>query len=80
MFDAARGRTRGLIVRREADGSFRRLGLVQYVFARVESIGKKGQFALFGFLCSSGVFPGMFWKIACDVDPLAYVRHILESD
>jgi hypothetical protein len=39
VYDATRGRTRGLIIRQEADGSYRRLGFAQFVFARAESVG-----------------------------------------
>jgi len=41
VFDATRGRSRGLIVREEADGNFRRLGFAQFVFTRAENIGMR---------------------------------------
>ena len=41
VFDATRGRSRGLIVRPEADGNFRRLGFAQFVFARAATVGMR---------------------------------------
>lgn len=41
VFDATRGRSRGLIVRQEADGNFRRLGFAQFVFARAATVGMR---------------------------------------
>lgn len=41
VFDATRGRSRGLIVRQEANGNFRRLGFAQFVFARAATVGMR---------------------------------------
>ena len=41
VYDATRGRSRGLIVRQEADGNFRRLGFAQFVFARAATVGMR---------------------------------------
>jgi hypothetical protein len=39
VFDATRGRSRGLIVRQETNDNFRRLGFAQFVFARAATVG-----------------------------------------
>lgn len=41
VFDATRGRSRGLIVREEANGNFRRPGFAQFVFARAATVGMR---------------------------------------
>jgi hypothetical protein len=41
VYDATCGRSRGLIVRQEADGNFRRLGFAQFVFARAATVGMR---------------------------------------
>jgi hypothetical protein len=41
LFDATRGRSRGLIVQQEANGNFRRLGFAQFVFARAATVGMR---------------------------------------
>lgn len=41
VYDATRGRSRGLIVPQEADGNFRRLGFAQFVFARAATVGMR---------------------------------------
>jgi hypothetical protein len=41
VYDVTCGRSRGLIVRQEADGNFRRAGFAQFVFTRAESVGMR---------------------------------------
>lgn len=75
--DAILGRTRGLIVRQEAYGNFRRMDLAQLVFARAESVGTRT--LRIGWLLSGSddLWPCSGRSCICGVILLAYVCRAL---